>query len=190
MKNLMEGGNFELITGPMFSGKTSALIQKFQEAEKQNIKAKCFKPVVDNRYAIDKIVSHDGNKIEAAVIENVSDLLKIASEYKLVFIDEIQFLDPTITKIIEDLKKKSIDVVASGLEYDYMGNYFGEMKQLVSQANSISRLTGTCMVCNAIGTHTFRKDKQNFDTVLVGSHDLYEIRCEACYKKGNNVWAK
>jgi len=68
------------------------------------------------------------------------------------------------------------------LEYDYMGNNFGEMDKLKRITNTLSRLTGSCSVCNNVGTHTYRKNKNVVDTVLIGSNDVYEIRCETCFE--------
>ena len=52
-------GWIEVITGPMYAGKTEELIRRVKRLEyaKQNIIV--FKPQIDNRYALDEVVSHN-----------------------------------------------------------------------------------------------------------------------------------
>ena len=58
-------GAIELITGPMFSGKTGELIRRVSRAHIARLNTKLFKPNIDTRYAVDSVVSHDKKKLEA-----------------------------------------------------------------------------------------------------------------------------
>ncbi len=181
MKKSREEGVFEIITGPMFSGKTTTLVKKWNDFKKKGYKTKCFKPALDNRYAQNHIVTHSGTSIEAVVVNSSQEILNHIEDLDVLIIDEIQFFDTNIITVVSTILSNNITVVGSGLEFDYMGNHFGEMKQLKKLASSLSRLTGSCNVCNKVGTHTYRKNKDNLDTVVIGSDDIYEIRCETCY---------
>lgn len=181
MKKLHDEGGFDLITGPMFSGKTTTLIKRRNELVAEGYNTRCFKPSLDNRYDSNHIVTHEGQKIKAHVVERSEEILKITDYKEVVFIDEIQFFNSSILNTIVELRKRKVQIIGAGLEYDYMGNHFGEMKALSELATSLSRLTGECNLCHGIGTRTYRKNKNNLDTVLVGSNDIYELRCESCY---------
>jgi len=182
MKKSHEEGTFELITGPMFSGKTTTLVKKLNFFQNEGYKIKCFKPAVDDRYDLNKVVTHEAIKVKATPIKSAKEILNHIDECEVIFIDEIQFFDPSIVSVVLDLISNNYIVVGAGLEYDYMGNNFGEMDKLKRITNTLSRLTGSCSVCNNVGTHTYRKNKNVVDTVLIGSNDVYEIRCETCFE--------
>ena len=58
-------GWIEVICGPMFSGKTEELIRRLVRAQiaKQNVAI--FKPISEDRYSEDFIVSHNQRKIKS-----------------------------------------------------------------------------------------------------------------------------
>ena len=96
MKNLREEGTFELITGPMFSGKTTALVKRLDDLKDQGYQISCFKPAIDNRYNQNHIVSHAGLKTKARAVNSASEILKHLEGQDLIIIDEIQFFSITI----------------------------------------------------------------------------------------------
>src|SRR4051812_37004004 len=86
-------GHLEIVTGCMFSGKTTSLINYYNNLIfVQPIIA--FKPVIDNRYSETEIVSHDGKKIPAipfTSLGEIEDYLRDHQEVKDLIIDEIHF---------------------------------------------------------------------------------------------------
>jgi thymidine kinase len=58
MKHLT--GFIEVVTGSMFSGKTDELIRRLRRATIARQKVQVFKPVIDNRYHVEKVTSHAG----------------------------------------------------------------------------------------------------------------------------------
>ena len=58
-------GTLEVITGSMFSGKTDELIRRLRRATIARQKVQVFKPVIDDRYAVEKVTSHAGNDFAA-----------------------------------------------------------------------------------------------------------------------------
>jgi thymidine kinase len=71
-------GWIEVICGSMFSGKTEELIRRLKRVSIANLKAEIFKPAVDNRYDMNKIVSHDTNTIPSTPVEHSSAILWIS----------------------------------------------------------------------------------------------------------------
>src|SRR5580698_6986010 len=53
-------GWIEVVVGPMFSGKSEELIRRLRRAEIAKQRVQIFKPVIDQRYAKNGIVSHSG----------------------------------------------------------------------------------------------------------------------------------
>lgn len=71
-----------------------------------------FKPAIDNRYHDEKVVSHDGNELEAINITTARDiLLQDLSHVDVIGIDEIQFFDKEIVNIVEKLAEDGHRVV-------------------------------------------------------------------------------
>ena len=67
----------DIILGPMFSGKTTKLIEIMDSFEKQNIKYLAVKPQIDNRYTKENesnyIVSHNLIKKECKIPSNLKE---------------------------------------------------------------------------------------------------------------------
>ena len=73
-------GWIEVICGSMFSGKTEELIRRLKRVSIANLKAEIFKPAVDTRYDMNKIVSHDTNTIPSTPVEHSSAILLMAQD--------------------------------------------------------------------------------------------------------------
>ena len=83
-----------------------------------------FKPAIDDRYHKEKVVSHDGNELEAINISTSRDiLLQDLSHVDVIGIDEIQFFDKEIVNIVEKLAENGHRVVVAGLDMDFRGNH-------------------------------------------------------------------
>jgi thymidine kinase len=53
----------EVITGPMFSGKSEELLRRLRRAQIAGLSVKLFKPDIDNRYSDKDVVSHNGSSM-------------------------------------------------------------------------------------------------------------------------------
>ncbi len=56
-------GWIEVVTGSMFSGKSEELIRRLRRAQIARQKVQIFKPIIDNRFSEDYIVSHSDMRI-------------------------------------------------------------------------------------------------------------------------------
>ena len=63
-------GWIEVIVGPMFSGKSEELIRRLRRAEIGRQRVQIFKPVIDQRYAKNGIVSHSGLEIPSELVQS------------------------------------------------------------------------------------------------------------------------
>ena len=69
------------------------------------------------------------------------------------------------------------------MDMDYLGNPFGQIPNLLSKADYITKLHAICVRCGNIANYSYRK-VPNDDQVMLGAKDVYEPRCRVCYKKG------
>ncbi|HEY8364178.1 MAG TPA: thymidine kinase [Haloplasmataceae bacterium] len=184
-------GWIEVICGSMFAGKTEELIRRIKRLQYAKKKILVFKPVIDNRYSIDDIVSHNGSSIKSIVIEKPIDIMNYLNGHiDAVAIDEVQFFDKEIVPIIEDLADKGIRIIVAGLDRDFRGEPFGSMPDILTRAEFVTKLTAICSVCGAPATRTQRlvnNKPASYDDpiVLVGASETYEPRCRHCHQVPN-----
>jgi thymidine kinase len=181
-------GWIEVIVGSMYSGKTEELIRRLRRAQIARQKVEIFKPVIDDRYARDHIVSHSELRIPSRAVREAKDILRYAHEAQVIGIDEGQFLGTDLVKVVERLARRGKRVIVAGLDQDYAGRPFEPMPQLLSIAEYITKTLAICVVCGAPANRTYRK-KKRAGRVVVGGADLYEARCRRCYELGPRVSA-
>jgi thymidine kinase len=176
-------GSLEVVCGSMFSGKTDELIRRLRRATIARQKVQVFKPVIDNRYSVEKVTSHAGTAYDALPIQQASDILKnLDADTTVVGIDEAQFFDDAILHITQVLADRGLRVIVAGLDTDFRGEPFGCMPVLMAQAERVDKLQAICMVCGEPGTRTQRlvngkPARYNDPIVIVGASEMYEARC-------------
>ena len=179
----LQKGWLEVITGPMFAGKSEELIRRVKTLSYTKMKIIAFKPAIDDRYDKTAIASHDGAKYEAYAIKNAQSILELVKEdTQVVAIDEIQFFDMSIVKICEELADRGIRVITAGLDLDFKGEPFGPMPELLARAEFVTKLSAVCTVCGCAATRTQRlidgKPADFNDPIIkVGAKENYEARC-------------
>ncbi len=174
-------GWVEVICGPMFSGKTEELIRRLRLATIAKQRAQIFKPITDNRYSEEHIVSHNEQKILCTPIAHASEIIEKTRDYTHVIgIDESQFFDDDLVGVCQTMANRGLRVIAAGLDQDYMARPFAPMPELMAIAESVMKLNAICMVCGGLATRSQRLVSQG-DQVLVGATGEYEARCRACF---------
>ena len=178
-------GSIEVITGSMFSGKTDELIRRLRRARIARQNVQVFKPVIDNRYGLEKLTSHAGTEFEATPVHAADQIEPlIRPETTVVAIDEAQFFSEEVCVVSQRLATAGVRVIIAGLDQDFRGAPFGPMPQLMALAEDVTKLHAICAVCGEEASRTQRLiDNQpaSFDqpVVVVGASELYEARCRA-----------
>lgn len=173
-----DAGYLHIITGPMFSGKTTELIRiakKYQSIKKKILAVNYSK---DTRYDSEaNIFSHDKQKFESNLaLDNLNILIDNPAvlESDVILIDEIQFFRdcfPVIQKLVEDYNKI---VIISGLDGDYLQQPFGDICKLIAFADKLSRLNAICKLSSDYPDASFTRRIANSDKVeFIGSDDSY-----------------
>jgi len=186
----LHNGQVEVVCGSMFSGKTEELMRRLKRAQYAKQKIQVFKPVIDQRYSVDHVQSHDSNKILSTPVSSAREILeKVDDNTRVVGIDEAQFFDETLVDVAQKLAYRGTRVICAGLDMDFRGQPFGPMPKLLAIAEHVTKLSAVCMVCGEPATRSQRlvgeveqPEGGSEDQVLVGAHDYYEARCRFCHE--------
>jgi thymidine kinase len=177
-------GWIEAICGPMFSGKSEELIRRLRRAMIARRRVQVFKPALDDRYAVDEIVSHGDSRMKSEVIHRASDILrKLDWRTQVIGIDEANFLGPDLVDIAGQLADTGKQVIIAGLDTDYLGRPFSPMPELLALAESITKTLAICVRCGNPAKHTQRLVESD-DLIVVGAAGMYEARCRRCFEPG------
>src|SRR5438132_3027584 len=116
VRGLPQHGWIEVITGSMFSGKSEELIRRLRRAQIARQNVQIFKPLVDDRYSEDHIVSHSDMRIRSERVRDSNELVRLVGEdTEVVGIDEGQFFDAGLPAACDALANQGKRVIVAGL---------------------------------------------------------------------------
>jgi thymidine kinase len=169
-----------VITGPMFSGKTTELIRRIHCAEIARQRTIILKPSIDTRSGLE-VVSHSGLRWAAAVAE-VASPFRLPREVDVIGIDEAQFLGESWFESIDALANEGKEVICACLSQDFRGAPFGIAQRLLAIADNIVHVKAVCLACGAkdAATKTFRTSASAAQ-VEIGGADKYQALCRRCW---------
>lgn len=183
-------GRLEVITGPMFSGKSEELIRRLKRAQIARLRVASFKPEIDLRYQAEAIASHSAQRIEARAVRDAArlreELFPALERVDVVGIDEAQFFDESLVALAMELVHAGKRVVLAGLDTTFAGDPFVPMPALMAIADEVVKLSAVCMLCGAPAIHTQRLGTSQ-QLVVVGAAGFYEARCRACFRPEGDV---
>ncbi|HEX6099640.1 MAG TPA: thymidine kinase [Thermoanaerobaculia bacterium] len=175
------GGWIEIIAGGMFSGKSEELIRRLRRAVIARQRVQVFKPLIDDRFATDEVVSRDDRRLKAIAVATSNELLtRVEIGVQVVGIDEVQFFDAGVVDVAMQLADAGIRVIAAGLDQDYTRRPFGPMPALLAVAEEVSKMHAICVRCRGAAHYSQRVSGGN-SQVEVGDSS-YEARCRACFE--------
>jgi len=185
----INGCRFEMITGPMSCGKTEELLRRIRRLIIAKKKVKVISPTIDTRAKGDYIESRNGLWLDTFKVKNALEILDIVEpEDDVIAIDELQFFDSEIVKVINKLVANGKRVIGTGLELDFKGEPFGSMPLLLAYADKVDKLCAICMKCGseyAVRTQRLIDGKpadKNSPLIMIGADETYEARCMNCYE--------
>lgn len=177
-------GWIEVICGPMFSGKSEELIRRLRRAMIARKRVEVFKPLIDNRYSADEIVSHGDLRMNSQVVSNAREIMdRIDLRAEVIGVDEANFMGPELVDVSQRLADSGKQVIIAGLDTDYMGRPFAPMPDLLAHAESITKTLAICVRCGNPAKHTQRL-RGSDDLIVVGAAEMYEARCRRCFEPG------
>jgi thymidine kinase len=175
------GGWIEIIAGGMFSGKSEELIRRLRRAVIARQRVQVFKPIIDDRFATDEVVSRDERRLKAFAVPTSAELLaRVEIGVQVVGVDEIQFFDAGIVDVCMQLADAGIRVIAAGLDQDYMRRPFGPMPGLLAVAEEVSKMHAVCVRCR--GAAHYSQRVSGGDAQVEVGDSTYEARCRHCFE--------
>jgi thymidine kinase len=197
--------SLEVITGCMYSGKSSELLRRVRLSQIAGLNCVSFKHALDVRYAEMQIVTHPtlgdtqagGWRGACVPVQSAGDLETAIFEAidkgaQLISIDEIQFFPlaalDVLFSVIDHTK-----VIVAGLNRDAYGVPFEIMPGLLAEADKIKLLYAVCTnkkkehICGAQATHTLALtprpagEAPTKPVISVGSYGKYAARCRSCW---------
>lgn len=164
----------EVITGPMFGGKSTILIQRLRRAELSRRKVVAFRPSIDDRYSESHLHTHVGAKFQATTLVAASDALSYEAD--VYGFDEAQFVGDDLPEVCETLVSRHKTVFVSGLDMDYAGVPFQVMSNLMARANVVTKVSAVCWTCGADAPRT-KRISESQERIVIGGMSLYEAAC-------------
>lgn len=175
----MTTGYLELIVGPMYSGKSTHIINMISNLNKTNLLI--IKHRSDNRYDSDCIVSHDKKKVRSIQLDKLNDIFQFDNYNKVntILIDEGQFFDDLYLFVKQAVDIDNKTVYIAGLISDYKRQPFHNISKVLPIADNIIFKHGKCFYCDNKSIFSKRIVKCK-NKILVGS-DSYKPVCRSCY---------
>ncbi len=180
-------GRFELIIGPMYSGKSTELIKHANRYMSIGKNVLAINHQINNRYGSTKITTHDKKVYEDCIsIEKLDEIHKLHAEAfnnaDIIIIEELQFFSDAFDFISNTVDTTHKTVIAAGLSGDFKRNEFGDVLKLIPHADSLTQLSAYCLRCGDGTLANFTKRITTCDDVtLVGSTSIYEAVCRKHY---------
>ncbi len=184
-------GKLTVVVGPMYSGKTSTLLSMIEIYTLGRKETKVFKPFIDDRYSMDHVVSHTGQKMPAVNVKTSEEILRTVSDeiekLDAIFIDEINFFDTGLLDVVQELIFSEIDVFCVGLDMSYKHRPFPVTANLMAIADEVLKKKAVCHICGEYNATITHRTSNHIDSEIdVGGMDKYIAVCRQCYRELNS----
>ncbi|CCW70340.1 unnamed protein product [Phytomonas sp. Hart1] len=174
-------GRIDLFIGPMFSGKTTMLMQRIKREMLARRTCCVVKYAQETRYDLKNVATHDQIKLRAHVAATrLSDLGEFWKLYDVIAIDEGQFF-PDIVPFCNNAADAGKTVLVSALDSDYRREPFGQVCNLIPVSESVTKLSSVCMMCHTCPGSFTRRTVETEGQVLLGGIEMYITTCRKCY---------
>jgi thymidine kinase len=194
-------GYLEVIIGPMFSSKTTTLLEIYKRCKFCNISVAVINHSVDCRYDDNLLSSHDEIKIPCIKTDKLFNLWSdyvgenyededaqlFADKYVIatsdvILINEGQFFED-LYDFVNKLLKKGKKIYVCGLDGDFERKKFGQILDLIPLCDKVNKLSSLCSLCRdgTPGIFSMRLTDEKEQT-LVGSSNYIPV-CRKCYSE-------
>lgn len=179
-------GYLELILGPMFSGKTTQLIQHYKKFTYIGKKTVVINYAEDKRYHDSMLSTHDKVMIPCFFAKTLSEIWpQHQSSYDVFIINEGQFFADLYPVVLDMVENHHKSIYICGLDGDFKRQKFGQILDLIPYCNRVEKLNSLCANCKngkpGLFSHRMTQEK---DQVVIGS-DNYQPLCRRCYRERN-----
>ncbi|HHV61128.1 MAG TPA: thymidine kinase [Firmicutes bacterium] len=196
-------GRIELITGPMFSGKTTELLMRKDYHQRSIVRStKVLVPTLLGQKEWIDLETHDGRQYQARCCADLEKLFLQMHDHKcklpvLVSIDEVQFFPPEVVPVIERAAREwGWTIICAGLLLDFKNEAWATTTGIYDIADTIISLRARCTICGALADRTQRLHldgtpaRADEPRIVVDDGSVrYEPRCWRCHVVGGDKGA-
>lgn len=182
-------GRLDVIIGPMFSGKTTALITKI--ATLSIYKHVCIiNSSLDTRCA-GSISTHNhlyknyGN-FDILIAKKLNEI--DVTKYDVVGVDESQMF-PDLYDTVSNWIDEGKEVIVAGIDGDWRRKPIGRILDLIPKCRTVTKLLSICCICSKEGKceqnapYTLKMGGDSSAIVEIGGSDIYFPMCEKHYRE-------
>jgi thymidine kinase len=195
-------GYLEIISGPMYSGKTSKLLELYKQFQFCEMPTLVINYAEDNRYSETLLSTHDQVMIPCEKATNLAEIANICEpdpgttclgttfvgtyytflDAKVILINEGQFFKDIVAWVKAAVDKYEKIVYVCGLDGDYQRNCFGDWLQLIPFCDNHIKLHSFCSGCKRKpAIFSFRVTHET-EQKVIGSANYLPL-CRACFKQ-------
>ena len=198
MSSTENTGYLGLFIGPMYSGKTSKLIELYKQFKFCGVNTMVVNYSEDTRYSKDMLSTHDMNMIPCIMVSTLSEVADIVNENShhandkhfgnanVILINEGQFFKYIVEWVNKAVTVHKKCVYICGLDGDFKRKLFGNWLELIPLCDTVEKLHSYCSGCKkkeALFSHRLTGEKEQ---KVIGS-DNYVPLCRQCYDTENSV---
>jgi len=177
----------DVITGPMFSGKSTELARRLVILGDANFKVVYVNSTLDTRQNVSHNKLFNSNlPFKSYKVASLFEIQKDLMDYDVIGIDEAQFFTELYEFCIEMCEKNGKKVIVAGLNSDFRRQKFGQIMELLPVCDTVIKLSSFCKICankaNFVpALFSKRIDKTNNNSIAVGAGESYIPTCRECY---------
>ena len=187
-------GYLGLFIGPMYSGKTSKLIELYKQFSFCGVSTMTINYAEDTRYSDSMLSTHDMNMIPCIMATTLSEVANIVgqkreevekdNEFKkarIILINEGQFFKDIVEWVTKAVCEYNKCVYICGLDGDFKRQLFGNWLDLIPLCDTVEKLHSFCNGCKkrqALFSHRISSEKEQ---KVIGSDAKYVPLCRKCY---------
>jgi len=188
-----------MFLGPMFSGKTTHLIQLYKMHKYIGKQVVVINYSGDTRYTNENMMSsHDKVMIPCIMANTLGEMWynKENLNYMdlhsadVILINEGQFFCDLYQIVIQMVDHAHKTVYICGLDGDFQRNKFGQILDLIPHCDKITKLQSMCAICkngnHGIFSHRITQEQQQ---IVIGT-DNYIPLCRECYLHEMDIYRK
>jgi thymidine kinase len=188
--NVGSCGYLELIAGPMYSGKTSKLLDIYKKYNFCGMKTLVINYAEDTRYSPDMLSTHERIMIPCVRGSSLNEVAELTDgspteefmKASIILINEGQFFKDIVPWVTSAVEKHNKTVYVCGLDGDFQRNRFGDWLDLVPLCDKITKLHSFCSVCKRKPAIFSYRVSDETTQKLIGS-DSYIPLCRFCYNR-------
>lgn len=181
-----ECGYLEIFIGPMFSGKTSKLIDLYKQYSFCNIPLAVINHSSDTRYDDTMLSTHDKIMIPCIQTSTLTRVTNEMDNVDVILINEGQFFEDLYDFVV-DMLKFNKKIYVSGLDGDFKREKFGKILDLIPLCDKVTKMTSLCSLCKngTPGLFSMRLTNEK-EQMLIGSSNYIPV-CRYCYEENEQA---